>query len=107
MLTAKIEAMGLPEGQVGTFYAPYVTGGIFGVYASGTPAAAASTMEAAVAELKAIATGSTTTVDSNKSKVDTFVLYILLFMSTIIMFLMFFLLFHLVGNSGENVCPGR
>ena len=61
--------MGLSEGQVGTFFAPYVTGGIFGVYASGTPAAAASTLEAAVAELKAIATGSTATVDSNKAKV--------------------------------------
>ena len=74
MLAAKIDAMGLSEGQVGTFYAPYVTGGIFGVYASGTPAAAASTLEAAVAELKAIATGSTATVDSNKAKVNIIVL---------------------------------
>ena len=62
--------MGLSEGQLNTFYAPYFTGGIFGVYASGTPAAALSTLEAAVAELKAIANGSTGSVDSHKVKVS-------------------------------------
>ena len=70
MLAAKIDAMGLSEGQVGTVYAPYFTGGIFGVYASGTSAAAVSTLEAAVAEIKAIANGSTSSIDSHKVKVS-------------------------------------
>ena len=67
-LSAKIGAMGLPSGSLSAFYAPYSTGGIFGVYASGTPAAATSALEAAVAELKAIASGSTG-VDGHKAKV--------------------------------------
>ena len=96
MLTAKIGAMGLSEGQVGTFYAPYVTGGIIGVYASGTPAEAGSTLEAVVAELKAIATGSTATVDSNKAKVSINVPCIPLFMSMHLVSLMSFLPCHLV-----------
>ncbi len=66
-LSSKIASMGLPSGSLSAFYAPYSTGGIFGVYASGTPAAASSALEAAVAELKAIASG-TTGVDGYKAK---------------------------------------
>lgn len=68
-LSAKIDAMGLPADSLSAFYAPYSTGGIFGVYASGTPAAASSALEAAVAELKAIASGATG-VDGHKAKVS-------------------------------------
>ena len=59
----------LPEGSsLSTFVAPYATGGIFGLHASGEPAAAASALEAGVAGLKAIAAGSAA-VDGYKAKV--------------------------------------
>ena len=70
VLTAKIASMGLSEGQVGSFYAPYVTGGIIGVYASGAPNAAVSSLEAIVAQIKAIATDNTTIIDGHKVRVS-------------------------------------
>jgi len=68
-LAAKVASMDLPEGSsLSTFVAPYATGGIFGLHASGEPAAAASALEAGVAGLHAIAAGSAA-VDGFKAKV--------------------------------------
>jgi len=72
-LTTKIAAMPLPKNTLSAFYLPGAAGGLIGFYANGSAAAATSAMEAAVAELKALAaSGPAGSADATKTALAAF-----------------------------------